>query len=210
MAYVYQHIRLDTNEVFYIGIGSDTEGKYIRANKKTGRNPYWHSIVNKAGYRVEILKDGINWEEACEEEKRFIKLYGRRNLNEGNLVNLTDGGDGATGIIVTDDHKQKISESLKLLLKTIPRSAEHRQKISEGNMGKIHTPEHRKKVGDKRKGKLHNEESKLKIKNALLGKKHSEEHKQKISEANKGKKRGAYDVRYKKLNTIPPKPHQFF
>ena len=34
MAYIYRHIRLDKNEPFYIGIGSDVEGKYKRANRK--------------------------------------------------------------------------------------------------------------------------------------------------------------------------------
>ena len=103
MAYVYQHIRLDTDEVFYIGIGSDTDGKYKRAYKKNGRNnPHWNNIVNKAGYRVEILTDNVSWEEACEEEKILIKYYGRKNLNEGKLVNFTDGGEGSLGIKASD------------------------------------------------------------------------------------------------------------
>lgn len=46
MAYVYRHIRLDKNEVFYIGIGSDDKGHYYRANsknkKRSGKNhPYF-------------------------------------------------------------------------------------------------------------------------------------------------------------------------
>ena len=36
MAYVYQHVRLDTNEPFYIGIGSDDKN-YQRANNKFNR-----------------------------------------------------------------------------------------------------------------------------------------------------------------------------
>ena len=46
MAYIYKHIRLDTNEVFYIGIGSDNT--YKRANLKKGRNIYWNNIINKS------------------------------------------------------------------------------------------------------------------------------------------------------------------
>ena len=34
MAYLYRHIRLDTNEIFYIGIGSDIN--YKRAFIKRG------------------------------------------------------------------------------------------------------------------------------------------------------------------------------
>jgi hypothetical protein len=46
MAVVYQHKRNDTNEIFYIGIGRSKD----RAGKKTNRNKYWHSIVNKFGF----------------------------------------------------------------------------------------------------------------------------------------------------------------
>lgn len=35
MAYVYRHIRLDKNQPFYIGIGSDTDGRYHRANSNS-------------------------------------------------------------------------------------------------------------------------------------------------------------------------------
>ena len=46
MAYVYRHIRLDTNQPFYIGIGSDKN--YFRANQKTSskRNSYWVNNVS--------------------------------------------------------------------------------------------------------------------------------------------------------------------
>lgn len=50
MAYVYRHIRLDKNEPFYIGIGSDAT--YKRANTKKGRNEIWKRIVCKTTYDV--------------------------------------------------------------------------------------------------------------------------------------------------------------
>ena len=43
MAYVYKHIRLDNNTVFYIGIGSDK--KYKRAHSKCDRNLHWKRII---------------------------------------------------------------------------------------------------------------------------------------------------------------------
>ena len=154
MAYVYQHIRLDTDEVFYIGIGSDTDGKYERANRKKGRNRYWKHIVNKIGYRVEILTDSISWETACKEEIRLIKHYGRKDLNEGNLVNLTDGGDGAKGIIFSDEHRRKLSEINKgntyakgnQHKKINPRSKEHIEKLRKANIGKILSEETKQKI----------------------------------------------------------------
>jgi len=92
MAYLYRHIRLDTNRPFYIGIGSDTD--YKRANNPWGRSQYWNNIVNKTSYRVDIVLDDITWEEACEKEIEFISLYGRADIGNGILVNLTDGGEG--------------------------------------------------------------------------------------------------------------------
>jgi hypothetical protein len=96
MAYVYRHIRLDKNEPFYIGIGSD---KYhYRAYDKERRNHIWKKIVAKTEYEVEILFDNIERIEACKKEIEFINLYGKKYNNTGTLSNLTDGGDGSIGI----------------------------------------------------------------------------------------------------------------
>lgn len=91
-SYVYKHIRLDTNEVFYIGIGSQIG--YKRAHSKYNRNLHWKNVVNKTEYIVEIVKDNLSWEDAVNLEIELIKKYGRSDLNEGTLVNMTDGGDG--------------------------------------------------------------------------------------------------------------------
>lgn len=90
MAVVYKHIRKDTNEVFYIGIGS----KKQRATSTHKRNEFWWNIVNKAGYEVEIIHEGISIDEAKQLEIKYISEYGRKDLELGTLVNLTDGGDG--------------------------------------------------------------------------------------------------------------------
>jgi len=110
MAYVYRHIRLDKNEPFYIGIGSDNLGKYKRAyfigNRKT-KNPHWFNIINKTKYEVEIILDNLTWEEACQKEIEFIKLYGRKDLGTGILCNKTDGGDGTLNLKVSEETKLK-------------------------------------------------------------------------------------------------------
>ena len=111
MAYVYRHIRLDNNEPFYIGIGSDD--KYYRANKKSQRNIYWKRIVSKTDYEVEIVLEDLTWEQACEKEKEFIVLYGRKDLKNGCLVNMTEGGDGTLGVIVSSETRKKLSNSIK-------------------------------------------------------------------------------------------------
>ena len=97
---IYRHLK-PNGEVFYIGIGSVT-----RAYTKQGRNSYWRNIVNKYGYEVQILKEDLSWEEACELECILIEYYGRRDLGTGTLVNMTDGGEGTLGYELTDEHKE--------------------------------------------------------------------------------------------------------
>lgn len=110
MAYVYRHIRKDKNEVFYIGIGTDDKGKYVRANSKN-RNKYWKRIVDKTNYEIEILFDNISKEEAIKKEIEFISIYGRRDLNKGTLANLTDGGEGAVNM--SEEGKSVLRELAK-------------------------------------------------------------------------------------------------
>ncbi len=111
MAYLYRHIRLDKNEPFYVGIGSDSD--YKRANAKKGRNKHWKNIVNLSSYEVEILLDNITWDDACIKEIEFITLYGRVDLNKGPLVNMTNGGEGQYGRIVKDATKLLLSNTRK-------------------------------------------------------------------------------------------------
>lgn len=97
--YLYRHIRLDKNEVFYIGIGTITDNdikyrKFGRAISTYGRNGYWTNIINKTEYVVQIIYQSDNKEQIIKKEIEFIKLYGRKDLGLGTLVNMTDGGDG--------------------------------------------------------------------------------------------------------------------
>ncbi len=104
----YYHKRLDTNEIFYVGIGEPT-----RPYENESRNPHWHHIVDKVGYEILIIKENVTWDEACEWEKSEIKKIGRRDLGLGPLVNMTDGGEGTQGVIITDERRNNISNSTK-------------------------------------------------------------------------------------------------
>ena len=150
--YLYRHIRLDKNEPFYIGIGSDKPsqiGTYKRAYNFKVRSNSWKTIGNFIPYRVEILLENMTWEQACEKEIEFIKLYGRRDKGLGPLTNLTDGGEGVynpsqetrdkksksmTGKIMhNDDSKKNISDNMKLAWKNNPNLAKRiipKEKIS--------------------------------------------------------------------------------
>lgn len=109
--YLYRHIRLDTGEPFYIGIGTKFtdraytyKGIYRRAFVKSKRNNFWKSIVNKTGYEVEILLESDDYKFINQKEIELITLYGRRDLNKGTLVNLTDGGDGVFNLISRNEY----------------------------------------------------------------------------------------------------------
>lgn len=115
--YIYRHIRLDTNEVFYVGLGSYQKDKYKRAYAKSKkcRTFHWHNIVKKGGYKVQIMLEDLTEQEAIEKEIELIALYGRSNLNKGTLINLTDGGDGIHGFIFTEQERKKRSNIQKNL-----------------------------------------------------------------------------------------------
>jgi hypothetical protein len=190
MAVVYQHMRKDTNEIFYIGIGDND-----RPYEKHGRNQYWHNIVNKYGYELEILIEDISWELAIEFEIFLIAFYGRKNKKLGPLVNLTDGGEGTHGYVASKETRKKMSDcrkGKKLLEKT-------KNKISESKKGSNHhmygkklaseTIEKIKKAWTEERKKLHSK--KYSGKNSywygkngsaapMFGKKQSEKHREAI------------------------------
>lgn len=95
MAYVYTYTRLDKNEIFYVGIGSDS--KYKRAKNTSSRSDYFKKIINKSKYKLDIIFDDLTWEEACLKEIELIALHGRKDLKTGTLINFTNGGEGRLG-----------------------------------------------------------------------------------------------------------------
>lgn len=91
---VYLHRKRTNGDVFYVGIGNPNR-PYQKA--PTSRSVVWHRVVNKHGYYIEIIREGLSKKEACEIEVDLIELIGRRDKGSGTLVNLTDGGEGNLG-----------------------------------------------------------------------------------------------------------------
>ena len=94
--YVYQHVKPETGAPFYVG-----KGKGSRATCRHNRNPHWQNIVNKHGFRVEIIFSGMDEEMAFLAETEVIDLY---RLRGKHLCNMTAGGDGVrlTGDALTN------------------------------------------------------------------------------------------------------------
>ena len=150
MAYVYRHIRLDKNEVFYIGIANHKRKDYVRANEKARRSDWWKKIIQKTDYRIDILFDDVTPEFAKEKEIEFIKLYGRKDLGLGTLVNMTDGGDGLINRVFTPEYRKKLSDSAKNRII----SDAQKQKFSKCKLGTTITQEHKDIISRANKGKI--------------------------------------------------------
>ncbi len=107
--YIYEHRRADTGEVFYVGKGTRTENhKYQRAHYAAKRNTIWRNVVAKAdGYTVEIIADFFSEHDCFAEECRRIEAYGRK-VDGGQLVNLTKGGDGHSGLPISQAARAKL------------------------------------------------------------------------------------------------------
>lgn len=104
MHYLYRHIRLDTNQVFYVGLGTKTrqdkfftiKSEFYRAYDFKKRNTVWKRIAAKTNIRVEILFESNDLSFIQQKEKEFISMYGRLVNDTGSLANLAEGGNSQT------------------------------------------------------------------------------------------------------------------
>ena len=186
MAIVYLHLRKDTGEVFYVGIGQTESRAYDTKNRK---NKYWTNIYNKVGRDVEIVLENITWEEACQEEVKLIAFYGRKDLGKGSLVNMTNGGEGLVN--PSDEVRNKLryekSEYHKELLRNYQKGIKQSRETIEKRVstGYHKTEEYKQKQRQAHLGIPRSEETKQKLRKPKPPR--TKEHADKISQANKGR-----------------------
>jgi hypothetical protein len=179
--YVYIDMKPD-GEPFYVGKGNG------RRDLKKYRNKWHAAICDKyPEWSRERVFEGTE-AECFAEEKRLVAFYGRRDLGLGTLVNLTDGGEGSSGLCAEAQEKRLAAITGK------PLSAEHRAKISAAQKGRPLSAEHRAKLDGHfaklhaaKRGKPVSAETRAKLSEAHKGKKISPETRAKLSAANKGK-----------------------
>jgi hypothetical protein len=128
--YVYAYVR-SNGTPYYIGKG------------KGGRawSPHRHRKlpVPKDKSKIVIMESGLTEIGAFALERRYIKWYGRKDIKTGILRNMTDGGEGMSGLHFSDNYRKKLSEC----------------KVGNKNnfFGKQHTPETLEKISAALKGK---------------------------------------------------------
>ena len=188
--YTYAYLREDRTP-YYIG-----KGKGNRLYKKGSRV----FAPPKDKSRIIYLKQNLTEEEAFKHEIYMIDVFGRIDLGTGILHNRTDGGDGISGAIRSEETRRKISAATKgknhpMYNKT--HSEEAKRKISVAkkgennhNYGKIFSEEHRRKLSVASKNR--SEETRKKLSDANrgennpnYGKTASEETKKRMSDAHK-------------------------
>ena len=102
--YTYAYLREDRTP-YYIGKGKGNRAH--RRNKRDIKPP-------KDKSRILILKKNLTEEEAFRHEVYMIAVFGRKDLGTGILHNRTNGGDGVSGLVHTEETRKKIKESMTL------------------------------------------------------------------------------------------------
>lgn len=140
--------------------GSYNQPKFAHAILKYGWDNFSH----------EIIASNLTKEEANNFEMLLIEKLD--TINNG--YNMTVGGEGSIGRIISEETRQKMSESHKGKSpsnKGVPCTEEKKQKISEANKGRLLSEETRQKMRGRtphNKGKHTSEEIKQKQREAKL------------------------------------------
>ena len=168
--YTYAYLRKDRTP-YYIGKGV--------GNRVYSKN---HNINLPPKERILFLKQNLTEEEAFKHEKYMITLLGRKDLGTGILHNKTDGGEGVSGFIHSEDARKRIGQSSKGRGngKTWWHDVDGNSKRCAECPGEGWVSG----LGEKLKSKI--SKSKKGENNYWYGKKHSSKSKEKMSESRKG------------------------
>jgi hypothetical protein len=141
----------------YVGKGKGKRWKTTwRKHNKALQN-----LMDRNGGSLPTVKirEGLTETEALETEIAFIRAIGRKK-DGGPLYNLTDGGEGQTGWVPSEETRERISASN--IGRKMSESA--RQKMSIAGRGRSKSAEHKAKIGAAHKGRKQTPEAVAKMK----------------------------------------------
>lgn len=208
MFYIYLIHNILNNKV-YVGKTNDPPHRWRKHLETAGSDRereryYIHRAIAKYGvdnFVFCILQQLDNENDQNLAEQYWIKFFNSKNNKYG--YNLTDGGEGTTGRVISEATRQKMrekatgrkhTEETKELLKQISTGRKHtpeaKAKMSAANIGKVLSDDHCEKISKARKGMIFTEEHKENISkgktgkymsnnNPFFGKTHTEEVKEK-------------------------------
>lgn len=156
--YVYEHWRPDKDLCFYVGKGSGD-----RAWGFHRRNAYYKNIVAKLArlgmcVEVRMVASALREPEALQLEVDRIKFWRGVGIR---LTNVTEGGEGVSGL----KHSPATKAALSVRLKG-KKNPEHSARLK----GRKLTPVHRKKIAESMKGRPVSEETREKLRLSNIGK----------------------------------------
>lgn len=190
--YVYI-LRKPDGTPFYVGVGTQRRllAHEEEAKRHTGRRGRKHATIRKIWRTGGVVRYQIAgwfdvWEDALAVEVRLIAEIGRADLGKGPLTNLTDGGEGAPGVIPSEETRRRMGA----IHKGRVFSEERRRRMAEGRRGILHTPEARARMSAVHMGKSngpHSSETRAKIAASQIGKAVSLESRARMSVAQKAR-----------------------
>jgi NUMOD3 motif len=153
---------MDEERKYYVYMYLREDGTPYYVGKGTGDRAYCKNKITKPpkdSSRIVFYAENLTEEEAFAIEIDQIKKYGRVDNNTGILRNLTNGGEGSSGKIFSEETRAKISDTNKKLYA----SPEIRAKMSVIAKEAMNSPEIRAKMSVSIKEAMNNPEVKAKI-----------------------------------------------
>lgn len=148
--FVYLHRRASNGKVFYVG-----KGCRYRHKSLWNRSQHWKNIVAKHGYTIEVVANGMTEKEAFDLEKKLISKY-----KDDGLCNRTLGGEGASGVKVSEETKRKHKERRS--------SHEWRANLSKKARERFANPEFRKAHAERIRKQMKSDIVREKIRQAAI------------------------------------------